>query len=304
MTPRINAFGSWWSSQPASLRGTVLLLVSMLFFAVMLVLIRIAGQTLPVAEVVVVRTLIMQAIILLQAGPAARHILRTNNLRLQIVRGALSLGATWTSFVAVIYLPLALATGISFTYAIFVTMGAALILRESVTWKRWAATLLGLAGVLIMIGPTEMGGLPYVVIALAGAVCGAGMILSVRKLDPAESIGTVLTYQGILVLPVMIVPLILTWQWPTPIEWVVLIAIGLIGTAGQWLLISAYQLTEAAKLAPLDFVRLVLMTGFGLLFFGESLSLSLALGMLLVVGTTIYTVRANNAAPPLSERSA
>ena len=276
----------------------------MLFFAVMLVLIRIAGQTLPVAEVVVVRTLIMQAIILIQAGPAARYILRTNNLRLQIVRGALSLGATWTSFVAVIYLPLALATGISFTYAIFVTMGAALILRESVTWKRWAATLLGLAGVLIMIGPTEMGGLPYVVIALAGAVCGAGMILSVRKLDPSESIGTVLTYQGILVLPVMIVPLILTWQWPTLIEWLVLIAIGLIGTAGQWLLISAYQLTEAAKLAPLDFVRLVLMTGFGLLFFGESLSLSLALGMLLVVGTTIYTVRANNAGSPIPERSA
>jgi drug/metabolite transporter (DMT)-like permease len=153
-----------------------------------------------------------------------------------------------------------------------------------------------------MIGPTEMGGLPYVVIALAGAVCGAGMILSVRKLDPTESIGTVLTYQGILVLPVMIVPLILTWQWPSPIEWLVLIAIGLIGTAGQWLLISAYQLTEAAKLAPLDFVRLVLMTGFGLVFFGESLSLSLGIGIIIVVATTIYTVRANAPGSPLPER--
>ena len=129
---------TWWRSRSDSLRGTILLLISMLFFAVMLVLIRIAGQTLPVAEVVVARQLVMQAIILLQAGPAARHILRTNNLPLQIGRGALSLGATWTSFVAVIYLPLALATGISFTYAIFVTMGAALILRESVNWKRWA----------------------------------------------------------------------------------------------------------------------------------------------------------------------
>jgi drug/metabolite transporter (DMT)-like permease len=274
----------------------------MLFFAVMLVLIRVAGQTLPVAEVVVARTVIMQAIILLQAGPAVRHILRTTNLRLQVIRGALSLGATWTSYVAVVYLPLALATGISFTYAIFVTIGAALFLRESVSWKRWTATLLGLAGVLIMIGPTEMGGLYYVVIAVAGAVCGAGMILSVRKLDPAESIGTVLTYQNILVLPVMIIPLLLTWQWPTPSEWMVLLAIGLIGTAGQWLLVSAYQLAEAAKLAPLDFVRLVLMTGFGLIFFGETLSPPLAIGMLLVVGTTIYTVRAN-APGPLPERT-
>jgi drug/metabolite transporter (DMT)-like permease len=245
----------------------------------------------------------MQVIILAQAGQAARYILRTKNLRLQIVRGALSLGATWTSYVAVIYLPLALATGISFTYAIFVTVGAALFLRESVGWKRWAATLLGLAGVLIMIGPTEMGGLFYVIIALAGAVCGAGMILSVRKLDPTESIGTVLTYQNILVLPVMIVPLILTWQWPTPSEWMVLIAIGLVGTAGQWLLISAYQLSEAAKLAPLDFVRLVLMTGFGLVFFGETLSLPLAIGMVLVVATTIYTVRANAPDTAIPERA-
>ena len=55
---------------------------------------------------------------------------------------------------------------------------------------------------------------------------------------------------------------------------------------------------------PLDFVRLVLMTGFGLVFFGESLSLSLGLGMLLVVGTTIYTVRANNSGSPMPERSA
>jgi drug/metabolite transporter (DMT)-like permease len=128
------------------------------------------------------------------------------------------------------------------------------------------------------------------------------MILSVRKLDPTESIGTVLTYQNILVLPVMIIPLILTWQWPTPSEWMVLIAIGLVGTAGQWLLISAYQLAEAAKLAPLDFVRLVLMTGFGLIFFGESLSLPLGIGMLLVVMTTIYTVRANSPDTPLPER--
>jgi len=288
---------NWWRSLSDPLRGTILLLLSMVFFAVMLLLIRIAGQTIPVAEVIVARTLVMQAIILIHAGPTAWQILRTGNLRLQLLRSAFSLGTTWASFVAVIYLPLALATGISFTYAIFTTIGAALILRETVSWKRWAATFLGLAGVLIMLGPTEPGGLPFVLIGLVGAVLGAGMILSVRKLSSSDTVGTVLTYQGILVLPVMIVPLILTWQWPTPMEWLVLLAIGLIGTAGQWLLISAYQLAEAAKLAPLDFVRLVLMTGFGLAFFGESLSPTLAIGMLIVVATTIYTVRANSPPP-------
>ena len=195
-----------------------------------------------------------------------------------------------------IYLPLALATAISFTYAIFVTIGAALVLKEKVSPQRWVATIVGLVGVVIMLGPTEMAGLPFVLVALAGAIFSAGMILSVRRLDPTESMGTVLTYQGILVLPVMIVPLVLTWQTPTPMQWLLLIAIGVVGTVGQWLLIKAYQGAEAAALAPLDFVRLVLMTGIGLVFFGETLSPTVSIGMVLVVLTTIYTVRAN--APP------
>lgn len=290
------AASAWWRGLPDSLKGTILLLIAMVFFAAMLVLIRVAGQSVPFAEVMVFRQLVMQVIILVQAGPAARYILRTRNLRLQLLRAALSLGATATTFLAVIYLPLALATAISFTYAIFVTIGAALVLKEKVSPQRWVATIVGLVGVVIMLGPTEMAGLPFVLVALAGAIFSAGMILSVRRLDPTESMGTVLTYQGILVLPVMIVPLVLTWQTPTPMQWLLLIAIGVVGTVGQWLLIKAYQGAEAAALAPLDFVRLVLMTGIGLVFFGETLSPTVSIGMVLVVLTTIYTVRAN--APP------
>jgi drug/metabolite transporter (DMT)-like permease len=283
----------WWRSQTSALRGTLLLLVAMVFFTIMLLLIRIAGQRLPVLQVLVVRQVVMQLLIFAYAGRRVKNLLRTSNPRLQILRGVISLGATCATFIAVIYLPLALATAISFTYAIFVTLGAALFLKESVNLGRWAAAIIGLIGVVIMLSPTEQGGLPFILVALGGAVLSAGMILTVRGLDPDEPIETVLTYQGLLVVPVLIIPMLLTWQAPTLEEWGILVLIGLTGTIGQWLLINAYQQAEASILAPLDFVRLLLMTACGLLFFGETPNLSLLVGVVIVLGTTIFTVRSN-----------
>jgi drug/metabolite transporter (DMT)-like permease len=285
----------WWRSQTAALRGTVLLLIAMVFFTAMLVLIRIAGQRLPVLQVLVVRQVVMQLAILAFVGPRIKVLLRTSNPKLQIFRAVISLGATWATFVAVIHLPLALATAISFTYAIFVTLGAALLLKEPVDAGRWAAVVLGLVGVVIMLNPTGGGAALYIVIALVGAVLSAGMILTVRGLDPNEPVETVLTYQGLLVIPVLLVPMLLTWQQPTLTEWGILILIGLCGTIGQWLLIVAYQRAEASVLAPLDFARLLMMTACGLLFFGETPSLSLWVGVAIVFGTTIFTVRSNAA---------
>ncbi|MDB5529910.1 MAG: eamA-like transporter family protein [Devosia sp.] len=284
-----------WNASPPILKGTILMLLSAVSFSILLVLIRVVGQAVPVVLVIVARQVVMQLVIFAQAGRGVRTILRTNSLRLQLWRAVFALGSTVATYVTFIYLPLALASAISFTTALFVTIGAAVFLKEHVAPKTWAATLIGLVGVYIMLSPTEQGSMPFVLLAIAGAVLSAGMILSVRGLDPAESVGTVLTYQGILILPALIVPLFLTWQMPTPNEWLALLAIGIIGTLGQWTLVGAYRHAEAARLAPLDFLRLVLIAAAGLVFFDEHLEPSLIAGMLIIVATTLYTIRANSA---------
>ncbi len=284
----------WWNARSPMLKGTVLMLSAVVFFSALLLLIRIVGQALPVVLVIVARQVVMQVLIMLQAGPTkSRTILRTSNLKLQLWRAVLTLGATFATYATFIYLPLALASAISFSTALFVTIGAALFLKERVDWKTWTATIVGLAGVYIMLGPTEPGSLLWVLLAIAGAICSAATILTVRVFDPNESIETVLTYQGLLVLPVLIVPMLMTWQTPTPVEWLLLLAIGILSTLGQWTFVSAYRYAEAARLAPLDFLRLVLMALAGLLFFDEQLHPMLLVGMVIVVATTLYTIRSN-----------
>jgi drug/metabolite transporter (DMT)-like permease len=59
------------------------------------------------------------------------------------------------------------------------------------------------------------------------------------------------------------------------------------------MLTVAYQRGEATALAPLDFVRLLLTTLCGFVFFSETPDLPILLGATIIVGATIYTFRAN-----------
>jgi drug/metabolite transporter (DMT)-like permease len=283
----------WWQSRSPTIKGTWLMILSVLFFTLLLLLIRITGEAVSVFVMVLVRQAIMQVIVLVQAGKNARFILRTGNIKLQLLRSAFALGSTLAIFISFVHLPLALASAISFSAVLFVTLGAALILKEEVGPRAWAATIIGLIGVLIMLSPREGGDLFYVLIAVGGAIVSAGTILTVRVFHPSESIGTVLTYQGILVLPVLGIPAVLTWQPISLTTWALLIAIGFVSTAGHWTFVAAYRHAEAARLAPLDFLRLVLLSIAGFLFFNEQPEPSLAIGMLIVVATTFYTIRSN-----------
>jgi drug/metabolite transporter (DMT)-like permease len=296
----------FWKSSSPMLKGTWLMIASVLIFTVLLILIRLVGTGVSVFTVVVVRQVIMQVIILLVVGPNIGTLLHTSNLRLQVWRSALALASTLAIYVSFIYLPLALASAISFSAVLFVTMGASIFLKEKVDLRTWAATIIGLAGVIIMLSPREGGELFYVLIAVGGAVVTAGTILTVRAFLPSETISTVLTYQGMLVVPVLIVPMLLTWQMPTLTEWLLLLLIGLVSTAGHWTFVAAYRHAEAARLAPLDFLRLVLLSLAGLVFFEEHLEPTLLVGMAIVVATTFYVIRSNarNAAALVAEKIA
>ena len=62
-------------------------------------------------------------------------------------------GVHQRGFYGVAYMAIADATAISFTGPLFATVGAALILKETVRLRRWTATLVGFAGVLVIVQP-------------------------------------------------------------------------------------------------------------------------------------------------------
>ena len=283
----------WWSAAPDNLRGTVLMLAAFVAFSVMSAAIKGIGEGVPLPQILVIRQVIMTMLLMPLFLPDIGGMLETKHLGLQFVRGMCSLGSMLCGFTALVHLPLADATALSFSQVLFVTIAAVLVLKETVGPRRWIATTVGFIGVLIMLRPGAEPLNPYALLALAGALFGAGITISVRMLAQREKTETILLYQAIVLMAALLPPAIQWWEMPTPQEWLLLVLIGTSGTAGQYLITKAFQVGEAAALAPLDFVRLLIAVAIGFFIFAEIPDLTTFLGGAVVVGATIYTVRRN-----------
>ena len=283
----------WWLAASPNLRGSVYMFSAMLVYAVMVGAIKHVGGVIPLIQILLIRQIIMSLIILAFAAGSIRLMLRTTRPGLQVIRGVLTLIAMLCGFTAVIKIPLAQATAIGFSQVLFVTIAAVLILKEVVDARRWAATLIGFVGVLVMLRPTGDGLDVYALLAVGGALFGAGITVSVRMLAATERTDTILIWQGIVLVAVLAVPAWLWWVPPDATQWFWLIVLSLFGTAGQWLITRAYQVGEAAALAPLDFSRLILASMTGFIFFAEIPALSTWIGAAIVIAATLYTIRKN-----------
>ncbi len=283
----------WWTGASPNLRGSVYMLSALLVYAVMVGAIKHVGGVIPLVQILLIRQVIMSVIILGFAAGGLRPLLRTRRPGLQIIRSLLTLAAMLCGFTAVIQIPLAQATAIGFSQVLFVTIAAVIILKEVVDARRWAATVIGFVGVLVMLKPGGDGLDAFALLAVAGAVLNAGITVSVRMLAATERTDTILIWQGMVMIGVLALPAWLWWVPPDAAQWFWLIVLSLFGTAGQWLITRAYQVGEAAALAPLDFSRLILASLTGFVFFAEIPALSTWIGAGIVVGATLYTIRKN-----------
>lgn len=289
---------AWWREASPNLRGSVYMVSALLVYAVMVGAIKHVGGVIPLVQILLIRQIVMSLIILACGGGGIRAMLRTTRPGLQLIRGVLTLAAMLCGFTAVIKIPLAQATAIGFSQVLFVTIAAVLILKEVVDVRRWIATLMGFVGVLVMLRPGGEGLDVYALLAVGGALFSAGITVSVRMLAATERTDTILIWQGLVLVAALAVPAWLWWVPPDATQWFWLILLSLFGTAGQWLITRAYQVGEAAALAPIDFSRLLLASLTGFVFFAEIPALSTWIGAAIVVAATLYTIRRNAHALP------
>ncbi|AOG11891.1 MULTISPECIES: DMT family transporter [Rhizobium/Agrobacterium group] len=283
-----------WIAVPDNMRGSILFILSVVMFCIMMVAIKKIGDGLPLPQILLIRQVILTMILLpLLLGDLSRA-LSTQYLGRHIVRGLVCLGSQYTYFLALLYLPLADMTALGFSQVIFMTIAAVVILKEKVGWRRWLATMVGFAGVLIMLRPSGGTVDVYSLVAVLSALLLCGVTVSIRLMARTESTETVMLYQSFVLCAAYAVPTFLWWQWPTREEWVLLAVIGIVGTLGQYLFTLAFRVAEASALAPLEFTRLLIAIILGFLVFSEIPEMSTMLGAVIVMGSTIYTVRRNS----------
>jgi drug/metabolite transporter (DMT)-like permease len=280
-----------WVLLPGNLRGGIWFLAGAAILTVMLMLIKLAGQSLHVTEILFFRQLTMVAVSL----PAILHgfpgSLKSQRVDLQMLRIGVAFGAMTLGFTAVIHLPLAEVTTLGFSKTFFMTILGIVMLGEVVRVRRWAALAAGFAGVLIILWPTgESGCNIYGLASIASAFLVAVVMVLIRKLSQVDRPVTILSYQAIGVGLMMFVPML--WFWKTPSLWEagLLVLIGVIAAVGQFINILALRAGETSALAPLDFTRLVFAGLLGLMVFGEWPDNRVFMGAAVIVGAALYTL--------------
>jgi drug/metabolite transporter (DMT)-like permease len=289
---------SWTDDLAPDLKATILMIVAIALFTAMSVFMRMIGDRISVPQVIFVRQLMMFALLAPLFAAEWHAVMRPTGLWLHVARGVLAMGAMACGLTAILHISLADATAIGMSDVLITTALAALILREPVGWRRWTAAGVGFAGVLVMIRPFSAGFEVQSLVALAGAAFGAASTIALRLGSGHDTTAIVLFWQGVVVLALSAPMALVNWVWPTWQEAGILLIMGLIFTAGNWLLTVAVRLGRAVALAPLGYLRLVMMAATGWVIYAEVPTWATVIGGALVLASASYTISRNAVRTP------
>jgi drug/metabolite transporter (DMT)-like permease len=214
---------------------------------------------------------------------------RTTRPVLQLVRSVLLLASTLFNFMALRYLQLDEAIALVFSTPFFVAALSGPMLGEWVRWRRWTAIAVGFVGVLVVTRPGAASFQPAALLSLSAALCYALYSIITRSLARTDSNETTLFYSNIVgalaLLPV--VPFV--WTTPSdPLIIALMVATGVIGSFGHYLLIAAHRLAPAAVLSPFIYTEIVLVIALGFLVFGDLPNRYTLTGAAIVVASGLY----------------
>lgn len=179
-------------------------------------------------------------------------------------------------------------TAISFLAPLFATIGAALFLGEVVRIRRWAATIIGFLGALVILRPgyVELSLGSWLAVGSAIAM-GISSVL-IKRLADGDHPDKVVFLSTCLQLPITLVPALFVWQWPDPEIWPYLVALGPFATLGHVTLTRAFAAADASFTMTFDFARLPFAVAFGFAVFGEIIDLWTWIGAAIIFGSSVF----------------
>jgi drug/metabolite transporter (DMT)-like permease len=221
---------------------------------------------------------------------------------LQLVRIALSTAEVVCFYVAVIYLPLADVMTFYLAAPLYVAGLAALMLGERLDARRVGAVVLGFIGVLITLRPSAASLGAPALIALAGSIIFAFLMIVTRRLrgtsDTTPVLGQTL---GAFLYGLVAAPL--AWTPPSAVDLGLLSLLGVVAMAAHICVTRSLKLAPASAVTPYQYTLLVWAIVFGYLVFGDVPQPSMLLGSAVIVASGLFLLFAErrNAAGRPSE---
>jgi drug/metabolite transporter (DMT)-like permease len=281
-----------------ALKGIALQVGATFLFTIMSALVRIVSDHVPTGEIVFSRSFfaLFPLLALLAWRREIGAAVRTANPLGHIARGTIGVCAMGLSFAALARIPLADATAIGFAAPLLTVMLAALLLRERVQAYRWAAVVVGLGGVVVMLWPHMQGSFDTpghlfgALFALMAAAFTAGAMVQVRRLTQTETTASIVFYFQALAALAGLATAGWGWVLPSGREGLLLLTIGFIGGVGQILLTESYRYAPASVVAPFAYSAMLWSLLLGFILFAEVPPLLVLLGGAIVIGAGLFVI--------------
>jgi S-adenosylmethionine uptake transporter len=249
-----------------------------------------------VADYSVPQILFMRSIIIVAFAAfmvrRLRHpsILKSPHRRSLVLRAGLMLSAWLAYYSAARHLGLAEITTMYFSAPVIVVILSIFVLKEHVGPVRWLACLGGFAGVVLAANPTEAPSLVPAGMVLFAGFCWAWSVILVRLVSRTESTLNQMMATSFLFIVACGAVLPFLWKTPDLFGWALMIGLGLVAAAGQYLLYEGFRYAPASTLAPIEYSGLVWAFLYGYLIWSEVPTLNVIVGALLIVFSSLCLV--------------
>ena len=228
-------------------------------------------------------------IVLRREGGYAR--LRRARAWICLGRGCLAVGCMLLFFAALPLMPLADIFAIVMSAPLLIAALSALVLNESVTFRRWVAILIGFCAVLVMVRPGGDFFAPGALLVVGSVVIYSLAMVLTRRLGSTESAGAMTFYAALLFLAVGLIAAPFSWVRPTPIGMLLMAATGLLAGSAQYCLTEAFRIAPPSLVAPFEYTSLLWAMLFGFLVWGDVPTPLVLVSAAVVIVSGIYVLQ-------------
>lgn len=272
------------------LQGAALLALSALLFACMGVLIHQASATINNENIVFFRNIVGVVFFLPLLLSKGLQPFKTKRLKSHLMRTSYGLAAMYCFFYAIAHLPLADAMLFTYSAPVFTPIIAYFWLKEPLTKRMLAFSLVGLIGVILVAKPSDALFSNLSLVGLAASLLAATAFVSIREMSDTEPAYRMVFYFALFSSLISAVPLLWAWQPLSKEQLLLLFAAGLVAALAQIIMSRAYSLAPPGVIGPVAYLAIVFAGIFSLLLWDEVPDLTSVFGASLIFTASLLAV--------------
>ncbi len=195
---------------------------------------------------------------------------------------------------------------LSYTSSLFMIILSAIMLKESVTWDRWAAVGVGMIGVIVAMRPGSNVFEAAAIVVLVGTFLGSLNKILMRRLAATEHSLSIAIYPNVVIMlltfpflfftnamlkfPIPGLTTLLAKSWQSmPLEhWGLFAIVGVITAAGQYAIAQALRFAQGSVLAPVDYSTYFWVVALDAFWWNKTPDMYMIIGAVIIVGSNFY----------------